>query len=596
MACNSTGGGGCKSGGGCYKHNQEHKPPTTGDANNNHNQITCLKCNSSEATIFIGGDGGGRFYEDCFRNNLYGNFKLVVTSNAMILPLDKVLVAFSGGTSSRMVKNLDSASKFLMYLRFLQVFLDNQLEGMINHNRIYIAPSHIEKDQGEGSNMPIDPHHKPTIIPPSTSQPQRKQRHRKPKRKDTEIPLSSVPVENVADEAVYKERDDSGGPRPQDTLGDRPSQTRIKLKELMEILSERVLDLDTTKTAQAQEITSLKKRVKKLERKKKSGTHGLKRKIHDIDADEDITLENVHDADMFRVHDLDGNKVFVETKEHVVNTATTTSTIPVSAAKDLSDVDITLAQALAELKSVKPKAVITTATTTTTTVTRPKAKEIVIQEQEQASTPITSLKDKGKGIMFEEPLKMKKKDQVLFDKQEAIRLQAQFDKEERIAREKEEANATLIAQWNDIQDKVGTDYELAQRLQAEEQEELTIKEKSKLFQQLLEKRRKFLAAKRAKKKRNKPPTKAQQRSIMTTYLKNMAGWKPKDIKTKSFANVQELFDKEMKKLEQEPLKKQKMEDDKETVELQSMMEVIPDEEEVVVDAIPLATKPPSIVD
>ncbi|GKE44349.1 hypothetical protein Tco_1471633 [Tanacetum coccineum] len=39
-----------------------------------------------------------------------------------------------------------------------------------------------------------------------------------------------------------------------------------------------------------------------------------------------------------------------------------------------------------------------------------------------------------------------------------------------------------------------------------------------------------------------------------------------------------------------------MEDDKETVELQSMMEVIHDEEEVVVDAIPLATKPPSIVD
>ncbi|GJU84998.1 putative ribonuclease H-like domain-containing protein [Tanacetum coccineum] len=35
---------------------------------------------------------------------------------------------------------------------------------------------------------------------------------------------------------------------------------------------------------------------------------------------------------------------------------------------------------------------------------------------------------------------------------------------------------------------------------------------------------------------------------------------------------------------------------KRAVELQSMMEVIPDEEEVAVDAIPLATKPPSIVD
>ncbi|GJV52758.1 uncharacterized mitochondrial protein-like protein [Tanacetum coccineum] len=480
----------------------------------------------------------------------------------------------------------------------------------------------IKKNGVEGD-MPTDPYHTPTIIPPSTSQPQRKQRPRKPKRKDTEIPQSSVPVENVADEAVYEERDDSleratttatgldaeqdrgnisktqskatpnepssigtssgGGPRRQDTMGDTIAQTRsenvskfsndpllagvntprsgedsLQLKELMEFctkLQQRVLDLENTKTAQAQEITSLKKRVKKLERKKKSRTHGLKRlykvglsaridssddeaslgdqedaskqgmKIHDIDADEDIILENVHDANMFRVHDLDGDEVFVETEEPVVNAATTTSTIPVSSAKDLSDVDMTLAQALSELKSNKPKAVTTAATTTTTTITRPKAKGLVIQEHE---------------------------------------------------------------------------------LQAEEQEELTIEDKSKLIQQLLEKRRKHFAAKRAEEMRNRPPTKAQQRSIMCTYLKNMAGWKPKDLKTKSFANVQELFDKSMKrvntfvnmdtKLVGEPSKKQKMEDDKETPELQSMIEVIPDEEEVAVDAIPLATKSPSIID
>ncbi|GKD19607.1 putative ribonuclease H-like domain-containing protein [Tanacetum coccineum] len=138
---------------------------------------------------------------------------------------------FSKYIFESMVKNLDSAGKFLMYLRFVQVFLDNQLEGMINHNRIYIAPSHTKKvfanmkrqgkefsgsvtplfstmmvqaqqEQGEGSDMP-------TIISLSTSQPQRKQRPMKPKRKDTENPQSSVPVENVADEAVYEERDDS---------------------------------------------------------------------------------------------------------------------------------------------------------------------------------------------------------------------------------------------------------------------------------------------------------------------------------------------------------------------------------------------------
>ncbi|GJZ52822.1 hypothetical protein Tco_0607707, partial [Tanacetum coccineum] len=246
--------------------------------------------------------------------------------------------------------------------------------------------------------------------------------------------------------------------------------------------------------------------------------------------------------------------------------------------------------------------VTTAATTTTTAVTRPKAKGLVIQEQEQASTPITSSKDKGKGIMVEEPLKMKKKDQVLFDEQEAIRLQAQFDEEERIAREKEEANAALIAQWNDIQDKVETDYELAQRLQAEEQEELTIEEKSKLFQQLLEKRRKHFAAKRAEERRNRPPTKAQQRSIMCTYLKNMAGWKPKDLKTNevrkegSETREERSSKRAGDELEQEPSKKQKMEDDKEIDELQSLMEVAPDEEEVAVDAIPLSTKPPSIFD
>ncbi|GKB79481.1 hypothetical protein Tco_0946376, partial [Tanacetum coccineum] len=88
---------------------------------------------------------------------------------------------------------------------------------------------------------------------------------------------------------------------------------------------------------------------------------------------------------------------------------------------------------------------------------------------------------------------------------------------------------------------------------------------------------------------------------MCTYLKNMEGWKPKDLKSKSFANIQELFDKAMKRrtgdeLEQESIKKQKVDEDKETSELKSLMEVIPDEEEVAVDAIPLATKPSTIFD
>ncbi|GJZ66841.1 hypothetical protein Tco_0630081 [Tanacetum coccineum] len=52
---------------------------------------------------------------------------------------------FSKYIFESMVKNLDNVGKFFMYPRFIQVFLDKQLEGMPTHNRIYIAPSHTKK-------------------------------------------------------------------------------------------------------------------------------------------------------------------------------------------------------------------------------------------------------------------------------------------------------------------------------------------------------------------------------------------------------------------------------------------------------------------
>ncbi|GKB68912.1 hypothetical protein Tco_0930324 [Tanacetum coccineum] len=432
---------------------------------------------------------------------------------------------FSKYIFDNMVKNGDSMVKFWMYPRFVQVFLDQQVGDMSTHDEIYVTPSHTKKvfrnikrvgkgfsgnitplfptmmvqaqeEMGEGSANPTDPHHTPIITQPSTSQPQKKQKLRKPKRKDTGIPQSSSPTEPIADEAVNEEDIPTHSNDPL-----LSGEDRLKLEELTALCT----NLQSRVGLSAKVVSS------KDEGLGEEDTSKQERKIHNIDADKDITLDSTHfdtDPDMFGVHDLDGDEVFIETEEPVVNVATTTSTILVSVAKDLSDVDMTLAQALAELKNTKPKVVTTAATTTTTVVTRPKAKGLVIQEQEQASTPITSSKDKGKGIMVEEPLKMKKKDQ----------------------------------------DKVEIDYELAQKLQQEEQEELTIKEKSKLFQQLLEKRRNSLQQKKAEEKKNIPPTKAQQRSIMCTYLKNMAGWKPKGLKTKSFANVQELFDKAMKRV------------------------------------------------
>ncbi|GKF30767.1 hypothetical protein Tco_0100565 [Tanacetum coccineum] len=49
-------------------------------------------------------------------------------------------------------------------------------------------------------------------------------------------------------------------------------------------------------------------------------------------------------------------------------------------------------------------------------------------------------------------------------------------------------------------------------------------------------------------------------------------------------------------LQQESIKKQKVDEDNEIAELQRLIEVVPDKVEVAIDAIPLETKPPSLVD
>ncbi|GJT66960.1 hypothetical protein Tco_1018440 [Tanacetum coccineum] len=96
-----------------------------------------------------------------------------------------------------MVKNLDSKTKFLMYPRFIQIFLNKHKRLLLPHKRLYIAPTLTQKLfsnmkraskgytgvdtplfqtmlvqgqilQGEGSTIPVESHHTP-INAPSTS-------------------------------------------------------------------------------------------------------------------------------------------------------------------------------------------------------------------------------------------------------------------------------------------------------------------------------------------------------------------------------------------------------------------------------------------
>nr|GEY75047.1 hypothetical protein [Tanacetum cinerariifolium] len=244
---------------------------------------------------------------------------------------------------------------------------------------------------GEGSVMPTDPHHTPTILQPSLSQPQKTQKPSKPKRKDTQVPQPSGPTDNVAYETIHKE------------LGDRLVRAPTTASSLE-------VEQDSESSGDEEGLGE--------------NASKQKRRIDAIDADEDITLVNDADNEMFDVDDLGGKEVFVEGQNKNV------------------------------------------------------VEEVV--DAAQISTIATT--DKGKGIMIEEPVKPKKKDQVRLDEEAAKRVGGK--KEKRAGEE----------------------------------------------------------------------------------------------------------------LEQEITKKQKVEDDKEKEELKQLMETIPDEEEVAIDAIPLAVKSPRIID
>ncbi|GJW29426.1 hypothetical protein Tco_0046301 [Tanacetum coccineum] len=186
--------------------------------------------------------------------------------------------------------------------------------------------------------------------------------------------------------------------------------------------------------------------------------------------------------------------------------------------------EITLAQTLIQIKAAKPKVVTTTATTTTTT--RPKDRIVVVQEQSEFRVPQetqpSSSKDKGKGIMIEPEVPLKRKDQIALDEQIARNIQAKLDaellEEQKLARkQEEEASIALIESWENTQAMIKANRLLAERLQLKEREELTDEEKAILFMELMEKRRKHFTALRAQEKRNIPSNQGSKQNL-NVYL------------------------------------------------------------------------------
>ncbi|GJW05048.1 putative ribonuclease H-like domain-containing protein [Tanacetum coccineum] len=372
-----------------------------------------------------------------------------------------------------MVKHLDGGVKFLLYPRFLQVFINQQLGNMSTHKKIFVNPFHTKKvfanmkragkdfsgritplfdtmmvqpieEIGEDSDHPTNSTPIPIIDQPSSSsQPKKDKPSKKAQRQEAEVPQ---------DEAEHEES---------------------------------VLNLQKAKDAQAKEIAALKKRIRRLQRRKISRPTGLKRlrkvgmsqrvesfedqeslgvpedaskqgrSIANINANVEVTLVNetqvspnddlifdngvLDDVKMPCGAKVDGKdeqstKTDDSTAGEVVTTAGDDNVVPTT------NEEITLAQTLIQIKEAKPKVVTTAATTATTT--RPKDKWVVVQEPSEFRVPqeIKSLssKNKGKGIMIEPEVPLKRKDQIALDEQIARDIQATMSSEVHENKEKKE--------------------------------------------------------------------------------------------------------------------------------------------------------------
>ncbi|GKC95683.1 hypothetical protein Tco_1161125, partial [Tanacetum coccineum] len=438
----------------------------------------------------------------------------------------------------------------------------------------------------------------------------------------------------------------------------RSDEDRLKLDELMALctsLQNRILDLEKTKTTQHNEIASLKK---SSDNKESLGKDASKQgRIDAIDADEEITLVSVHDVNVSA-----GEEVFVaeqevademEVVEEVVEVINTASLIIEAAQLDVVVDDDKETAELKQCLEIIPDDEEVTIDDIPLAVKSPRIVDWKIHKEGKKSyyqiiRADKTLKKRRKHFAAKRAKEKRNKPPTKAQQRQIMCTYLKNMKGYKLKDLKSKGFDSIQEMFDRAfkRQKVDDDKEIAELKQCLEiipdDKDVTIdvihlavksprivdwkihKEGKKSYYQIiradktLKKRRKHFVAKRAEEKRNKPPTKSQHRQIMCTYLKNMEGYKLKDLKSKEFDYIQEMFDRAFKRINtfedfrtelvegkekragteliQENIKKQKVDDDKETAELKQCLEIIPDDEEVTIDAIPLVVKSPRIVD
>ncbi|GJS75692.1 putative ribonuclease H-like domain-containing protein [Tanacetum coccineum] len=441
----------------------------------------------------------------------------------------------------QLMRHLDVKKKFVMYPRFILVFLTNQLKNVLvplDHYPINALTTKPDPFLIPSSSNPL-----PDSIPKGSGG-----NHRGQSSSDRSLSGNEdgLTLQSVYDLCVSLCKQVITQAAQIKDLKTQIKQLKKKAKPVISYHNAWIKSISMKKRLAKK---SLKTKLMQKESVSKQGRKPAKSEptVHKDPAFDDLDdamvymePEDAHDEETVK----DSEETRVSSEEQV-----STDKLKVSTDKPNED-DETIAQFLVTMSQNK---------------TKQKGFEIKDTDRPRTTTersiltlkplPKIDPKDKGKKVLEEKAEsdaesegvnEAEKKFKMLANDEEIARkVQEEWEAEEEKKKlaEEEATKAAFTNEYDFIQARLNADKILAEKLQEEEREKFTIEQRAKFLHDTIAAQRRFLAQQRSEAIRNKLPTRNQLRNQMMTYLKYVGGYRHAQLNKKKFEEIQVMYEK-----------------------------------------------------
>nr|GEX63461.1 copia protein [Tanacetum cinerariifolium] len=489
---------------------------------------------------------------------------------------------FSKYIFDSLVKNVDNSFKFYMYPRFIQLIIQNQLGDLSTHITTYISPALTQKvfanmrRIGKGFSGVETPLFEGMLVV---------QENVVDGITDEQVQASAAvtttpeDVTGAVEEDIQAQTISSSSPPPEDLLSTShlyntpPSSPQPQPQAPSQAADFPLSLLQTALDTCAAFATE--GRHAEIQAEKQA-------EIYQIDMDHAAKVLSMHEEELTKVHEV----VEVVTTAKLITKVVTAASAPVSAASTI----------IPAAKPNIPAITITAAPIKVAASSTRQRRGVVIRDPEKESSAKTSdetnSKDKGKGILVEEPKPMKKKQQVEIDEAYARKLHKELnqDIDWDVAIEHNSAGFKLDYFKGKSYDDIRQIFEARFNKNMEfllKSKEKTKEEESRALESINE----TPAQKAAKRRRRRKGVISIDPEEESTPIK------PAETKSKDKGKGIMIEEpKPMKKKDQKAAKRRKLnEEAKEVEDLKQHLEIVPDEDDdVYTEATPLAKKVPVV--